>query len=384
MAGVYRVLGFNETVARLGSAVPYIAGIVAAFFLARSLANRLGFDRLLSSVAGLLAAFLLAFNEQSVEMARTARGDWLAVLLLFLGWLCVSKASRASTQGIIWVSAGFVLLLLATLTHPALGGPAAGLIGAVVFCSSRLGISRRTALVGIMASAGLVLLPYGIWSLLHFHEWRSQFLHVVIAAGTGNYGNFLSTQVGNVAGVVKYAPSIVAVILLGLAMFPWRVSPDAAGAVIGAGAVAAASTDPYIKFFLVISLVPAAAGIMRLSTRARKSYRRLTVALVLLALLNGFTFPVLRAYEIHRFYRQRDPMLVTQNIEQFVPRGAHLMGITGGVLRCHLRQSRVSPISSARRAAVGRDRKSSGPVSPCRRGVQAHVVCFASRDPARP
>ena len=30
MAGVYRVLGFNETVSRLGSAVPYIAGIVGA------------------------------------------------------------------------------------------------------------------------------------------------------------------------------------------------------------------------------------------------------------------------------------------------------------------------------------------------------------------
>ena len=28
MAGAYRVLGFNETVARLGSAIPYIAGIL--------------------------------------------------------------------------------------------------------------------------------------------------------------------------------------------------------------------------------------------------------------------------------------------------------------------------------------------------------------------
>ena len=185
MAGVYRVLGFNETVTRLGSAIPYIAGIVAVFFLARSLANRVGLDRLLSSVAGLLAAFLLAFNEQSVEMARSARGDWLAVLLLFLGWLCVSKVARAPTHGIIWVSAGFVLLLLATLTHPALGGPAAGIIVAVIFCSARLGISRRTALVGALASAGLVLLPYGVWSLLHFYEWRSQFLHTIISAGSG-------------------------------------------------------------------------------------------------------------------------------------------------------------------------------------------------------
>ncbi len=260
MAGVYRVLGFNETVARLGSAIPYIAGIVAVFFLARSLANRVGLDRLLSSVAGLLAAFLLAFNEQSIEMARSARGDWLAVLLLFLGWLCVSKVARAPTHGIIWVSAGFVLLLLATLTHPALGGPAAGIIVAVIFCAARLGISRRTALVGALASAGLVLLPYGIWSLLHFYEWRSQFLDGIIAAGSGNYGSFLSTQVGNVAEVVKYAPAIVAVILLGLAVFPWRMSPDAAGALIGASAVAAASTDSYMKFLFVISLVPAVVG----------------------------------------------------------------------------------------------------------------------------
>ena len=329
MAGVYRVLGFNEMVTRLGSAIPYIAGIVAVFFLARSLANRVGLDRLLSSVAGLLAAFLLAFNEQSVEMARSARGDWLAVLLLFLGWLCVSKVAHAPTHGIIWVSAGFVLLLLATLTHPALGGPAAGIIVAVIFCSARLGISRRTALVGALASAGLVLLPYGVWSLLHFYEWRSQFLHGIIAAGSGNYGSFLSTQVGNVAEVVKYAPAIVAVILLGLAVFPWRMSPDAAGALIGASAVAAASTDSYMKFLFLISLVPAVAGIILLSTKVRKSYRQLTVALVLLALLNGFAFPVLRAYEIHQFYRQRDPMLVTKNIERFVPRGAHLMGIPG-------------------------------------------------------
>ena len=329
MAGVYRVLGFNETVTRLGSAIPYIAGIVAVFFLARSLANRVGLDRLLSSVAGLLAAFLLAFNEQSIEMARSARGDWLAVLLLFLGWLCVSKVAHAPTHRIIWVSAGFVLLLLATLTHPALGGPAAGIIVAVIFCSARLGISRRTALVGALASAGLVLLPYGVWSLLHFYEWRSQFLHGIIAAGSGNYGSFLSTQVGNVAEVVKYAPAIVAVILLGLAVFPWRMSPDAAGALIGASAVAAASTDSYMKFLFLISLVPAVVGIILLSTKVGKSYRQLTVALVLLALLNGFAFPVLRAYEIHQFYRQRDPMLVTKNIERFVPRGAHLMGIPG-------------------------------------------------------
>ena len=223
MAGVYRVLGFNEMVTRFGSAIPYIAGIVAVFFLARSLANRVGLDRLLSSVAGLLAAFLLAFNEVSVEMSRSARGDWLAVLLLFLGWLCVSKVAHAPTHGIIWVSAGFVLLLLATLTHPALGGPAAGIIVAVIFCSARLGISRRTALVGALASAGLVLLPYGVWSLLHFYEWRSQFLHGMIAAGSGKYGSFLSTQVGDVAEVVKYAPAIFAVILLGLAVFPWRM-----------------------------------------------------------------------------------------------------------------------------------------------------------------
>ena len=260
MAGVYRVLGFNETVTRLGSAIPYIAGIVAVFFLARSLAKRVGLGRPLSSVAGLLAAFLLAFNEQSVEMARSARSDWLAVLLLFLGWLCVSKVARARAHGIIWVSAGFVLLLLATLTHPALGGPAAGIIVAVIFCSARLGISRRTALVGALASAGLVLLPYGVWSLLHFSEWRSQFFNGIIAAGTGNYGSFLSTQMVNVARVVEYAPAIVAVILLGLAVFPWRMSPDVAGALIGASAVAAASTDSYMKFLFLISLVPGSCG----------------------------------------------------------------------------------------------------------------------------
>jgi 4-amino-4-deoxy-L-arabinose transferase-like glycosyltransferase len=329
MAGVYRTFGFNETAARLGGAIPYIAGIVAIFFLARSLTNRVGLGRMLGSVAGLLAAFLLAFNEQSIEMARSARSDWLAVLLLLLGWLCVSKVAHAPTHRFLWVSAGFVLLLLATLTHPALGGPAAGIIVAVIFCAAKFGISRRTALVAALASAGLALLPYGVWSLLHFNEWRSQFLDGIVAAGSGNYGSFLSVQAGNVAEVVKYAPAIVVVILLGLAVFPWRMSPDAAGAFIGASAVAAASTDPYMKFLLLISLVPAAVGIILLGSRVGKSYRRLTVALVLLALLNGFAFPVLRAYEIHRFYRQRDPMLVTKNIEQFVPRGAHLMGIPG-------------------------------------------------------
>ncbi len=327
MAGAYRVLGFNETVARLGSATPYIAGIVAVFFLARSVANRVGLDRLLCSAAGLLAAFLLAFNEQSIEMARSARSDWLGVLLLFLGWLCVSKVARAPTRRSIWVSAGFVLMLLATLTHPALGGPAAGIIVAVICCGARLGISRRTALVATLASAGLVLLPYGVWSLLHFNVWRSQFLDGIIAAGSGNYGSFLSTQMANVAGIIEYAPAIVAVILLGLAVFPWRMSPDGAGALIGASAVAAASTDSYMKFLVLISLVPAVVGVIRLGAKAGKRYRQLTVALALLALLNGFAFPVLRAYTIRQFYRQRDPMLVTENIERFVPRGAHLMGI---------------------------------------------------------
>ena len=338
MAGVYRVLGFNEMVTRLGSAIPYIAAIMAVFFLARSLANRVGLGRLLSSVAGLLAAFLVAFNEQSVQMARSARSDWLALLLLLLGWLCVSKVAHAATRRTIWISAGFVLLLLAALTHPAMGGPAAGIIVAVIFCSARLGISRRAALVGALASAGLVLLPYGVWSLLHFDEWRSQFLNTMFLAtivkpGSGIqgslHGSFLSTQVGNVAELVKYSPAIVAVILLGLAVFPWRMSPDAVGALIGASAVAAASTESYMNFLFLISLVPAVVGIILLSTKVRKSYRQLTAALVLLALLNGFAFPVLRAYEIHQFYRQRDPMLVTKNIERFVPRGAHLMGIPG-------------------------------------------------------
>jgi hypothetical protein len=327
MAGAYRVLGFNETVARLGSATPYIAGIVAVFFLARSVANRVGLDRLFCSAAGLLAAFLLAFNEQSIEMSRSARSDWLGVLLLFLGWLCVSKVAHAPTRRSIWVSAGFALMLLATLTHPALGGPAAGIIVAVIFCGARLGISRRTALVATVASAGLVLLPYGVWSLLHFNVWRTQFLDVIIASGSGSYGSFLSTQVGNVLGVVEYAPAIVAVILLGLAVFPWRMSPDAAGALIGASAVAAASTDSYMKFLVLISLVPAMVGVIRLGAKVGKRYRQLTVALAVLALLNGFAFPVLRAYTIRQFYRQRDPMLVTENIKRFVPRGAHLMGI---------------------------------------------------------
>ena len=84
-----------------------------------------------------------------------------------------------------------------------------------------------------------------------------------------------------------------------------------------------------MKFLFLISLVPAVVGIILLSTKVGKSYRQLIVALILLALLNGFAFPVLRAYEIHQFYRQRDPMLVTKNIERFVPRGAHLMGIPG-------------------------------------------------------
>ena len=384
MAGVYRALGFNEMLTRLGSAIPYIAGIVVVFFLARSLANRVGLDRLLSSVAGLLAAFLLAFNEQSVEMARSARGDYLAVLLLFLGWLCVSKASHAQTRRIIWVSAGFALLLLAALTHPALGGPAVGIIVAVIFCSARFGVSRRTALAGALASAVLVLLPYGLWSLLHFDDWRSQFLHGALAAGTGKYGSFLSTQVGNVAGVVKYAPAIVGVILLGLAVFPWRMSPDVAGALIGASALAVASTDSYMKFLFLISLAPATAGIILLSAKVGKRYRQLTVALVLLALLNGFAFPVLRAYEIHKFYRQRDPMLVTKNIEQFVPRGVHLMGIPGVYFAVISDRAEFREFQLLYGLAVGRYRKSSGPVSPRRRAVQADVVCFAPRDPARP
>ena len=80
---------------------------------------------------------------------------------------------------------------------------------------------------------------------------------------------------GNVAEVVKYAPAIVAVILLGLAVFPWRMSPDAAGALIGASAVAAASTESYMKFLFLISLVPAVAGIILLSTKVGKSYRQL-------------------------------------------------------------------------------------------------------------
>jgi 4-amino-4-deoxy-L-arabinose transferase-like glycosyltransferase len=327
MAGAYRLLGFSQTVTRLGSAVPYLAGIVVAFFLIRVLAGRVGLDRRLSSVAGLLAAFLIAFNEQSIWMARSARGDSFGVLLVLLGWLCVAKVAHASAYKTVWVSSGFVLLLLAALTHPALGGPAVGLIAAAVCFAARLGISRRTALLGLLTSALLVLLPYGAWSLLHFYEWRAQLLHCVISAGSMRYGSFLSTQLSYLVGVAKYSPVIIAVLLIGLIVFPWRTSPDAAGALIGATTVTLASTDPYIRFLLQISLAPAVVGIVLLSTRVRPNYRRFTTALVLLAALNAFAFPVLRAYEVHKYYHQRDPMLVTENITRFVPRGAHLIGI---------------------------------------------------------
>jgi 4-amino-4-deoxy-L-arabinose transferase-like glycosyltransferase len=329
MAGGYRVLGFNETVARLGSAIPYIAGIIVAFFLVRSIANRIGLDRLLSSIAGLLAAFLLAFNEQSIEMARSGRADWLAVLLLFLGWLCVSKVAHAPTHKLIWVCAGFVLLLLAGLTHPALAAPGVGIIVAVVFRPARLGVSRRTALTACLVSAGLVVLPYGAWVLPHFGDWQAQFLHGVFVAGSGKYGSFLSTQTGNVAGIFRYEPAIVVVIILGLAVFPWGAFPDAIGTLVGIGAVAAGSTDSYMKFLLLIALVPAVVGLVLRVMKGKNRYRQLTAALVVLALLNGFMFPVLRAYQIHQFYRQNSPTLVTVNTERFVPRGSHLIGIPG-------------------------------------------------------
>jgi 4-amino-4-deoxy-L-arabinose transferase-like glycosyltransferase len=327
LAGAHRVFGFNETVTRLGSAVPYLAAIIAAFFLARSLADRIGLDRRLSAVAGLLGAILLAFNNQSAEMARDARPDAFGVLLVLLGWLCVSKVTYITKNRAIWLSSGFVLLLLGTFTHPAFGGPAAGIVVAVIFFSRRLGISRRMAVGAALVSAAAVLLPYGVWSLLHFYEWRSQFLHVIISAGSMRNGSFLSAQLGSLWTDLKSSPMIVGVTLLGLAAFRWRVSPETAGALIGATAVAAASTDPYIKFLLELALAPAAVGMMLWYARAGKKYRRLTVALIVLATLNGLVFPAFRAYEIHKYYQQRDPMLVTRNIARFVPRGAHLIGV---------------------------------------------------------
>ena len=325
MAGAYRVLGFSEIVTRLGSAIPYVAGIAAAFFLVRSLARRVGLDRLLSSVAALVAACLVAFNQQSDEMARSGRADWLAVVLLFLGWLCVSKVARAPAHGTIWVSIGFALLVLAGLTHPAVATPAVGVIVAVTFCSATVRLSRRALLAGFL-SAGLIAASYGTWCLLHFDVWRVQFVHHVVSAGSGQSGSFLSTQAGNVSTFVKHEPFIVAVVLVGLAAFPWRAIPDALGAIIGMGAVAAISTESYWNFLLLIAMVPAAVGLVVLTTRAASHYRILIAGLVVLALLNGLAFPVLRAYEIHEFYGQRDPMVVTVNIERFVPRGSHLMG----------------------------------------------------------
>jgi 4-amino-4-deoxy-L-arabinose transferase-like glycosyltransferase len=327
LAGMYRVFGFNETVTRLGSAVPYLAAIIAAFFLARLLADRIGLDRRFSAVAGLLGAVLLAFNEQSIEMARNARPDALGVLLVLLGWLCVSKVTYAAKNRAIWLSSGFLLLLLATLTHPAFGGPAAGIIVAVISFPGRLGISRRTAVAAAVATAAVALLPYAAWSLLHFYEWRSQFLHVIVSAPSMRYGNFLIAQLGSVRTALKSSPMIAAVTVLGLAAFRWRASPETAGALIGATAVAVASSDPYFKLLLPVALAPTAAGIVLRYARAGTNYRRLTAALIVLAALNGLVFPVARAYEIHKNYQQRDPMVVTRNIERFVPRGAHLMGM---------------------------------------------------------
>ncbi len=384
MAGVYRILGFDETLARLGSAVPYIAGIIVAFFLVRSIANRIGVTKPLSSLAGLVAAFLIAFNEQSVEMARSGRADWLAVLLLFLGWLCISHIAHTPTHELIWGSVGFALLLIAGLTHPALGAPAVGIIVAVIFCSSRFGLSRRTALLACLLSTVLVVLPYVAWIAPHFGDWQAQFLHGVVASGSGSYGSFLSAQIGNVMGVLKYEPAIVAVIIIGLAFFPWRASPDSVGALIGIGIVAAVSTDSYIKFFLLVALVPAPVGLLFQIKRNGNRYRQLAVALMVLAAMNGFMFPALRAYEIHQFFRQRSPALVTANIERFVPRGSHLIGNSRSVLCRRRRRCGVPLFSNAVRREMGQHCESSGSVSPRSGAVQADLVCLAYHGPALP
>jgi hypothetical protein len=329
MGAAYRVFGFSEIAARLGSAIPYIGGIVTAFFLTRSISSNIGLARRHASVAGLLAAFLIAFNEQSIIIARSGRPDSLAILLLFLGWTIVTRVIRVSAHRLIWVTAGFSFMQLAGLTHPALAAPPAGIILATTFRPTRFGITRRTVLAAGLASVGLVTLPYAAWALSDLHDWRAQFLHVVVSAGSGHYGSFLSAQLQNVVQTLQHQPAIVLLIIIGIAAFPWRQSLDSSGALIGMGIVAAASTDSYIKFLFLIALIPAAAGLVRLATKLKDTYRRLTTVLIMLGLLNGLMFPLLRAYEIHQFYRQRDPMLITDNIARFVPHGAHLMGISG-------------------------------------------------------
>ena len=330
MAGAYRLFGFNETVARLGSAVPYLAGILAGFFLVRSISMRIGLRGRRAMTAGLLGTVLLAFNQQSIQTARGGRPDWLAVLLLFLGWFIVDQARQAGGHRPAYLITGFAVLQLAGLTHPALAAPATGITLATIIRPSWLGISRRMALGTGLAGAGLVILPYAIWIISYFNDWRIQFLHVIISSGSGRWNSFLSTQLHNFILDFKYQPAIVILIILGLAAFPWRAAPDGIGAVVGIGVVAAGSTDPYFKFLLLIAIIPTATGILLLATNGRATYRRSTVGLAVLATLNGVLFPLARAYAIHQFYWQRDPMLVTKNIEQFVPHGAHLMG-GGGV-----------------------------------------------------
>jgi 4-amino-4-deoxy-L-arabinose transferase-like glycosyltransferase len=327
-AGAYRLLGFNETVARLGSAVPYLAGILVGFFLIRSISTRIGLSRQHAAIAGLLGAGMLAFNQQSIQMARGGRPDLLAVLLVFLGWLIVDRTRQrqSSTRRAAHLTAGFAVMQLAGLTHPALAAPAAGITLATIVRPSWLGIPRRTAVSTGLAGAGLVMLPYAIWVMPHFSLWRIQFFDVIIEAGSGKWGNFLSTQTSSFTGTFKYEPAIVILVIFSLAAFPWRTAPDVMGAVTGIGLVAVASSRGYFFFLVFFTFIPAATGIVVLATATRKAYRRLAVALTMLAALNCILFSLVRAYTIHQFYRQSGT-LVTENIERFVPHGAHLIGV---------------------------------------------------------
>jgi 4-amino-4-deoxy-L-arabinose transferase-like glycosyltransferase len=327
MAGIYRVVGFSQLTVRLGSAIPYILTIPLSYLVAKRLAKTVlrnkkdSFWGIYGS--GLVAAFLVAFNEQSLEMARSGRPDEFAILLVLVGLLVLIEGRSRNSRALNVI--GMTVASFSVLVHPFMIFPIGGIACALIVSS----IQRRQflatdnfGLLGIIPALIIAL----IWITGDFSAWKTQFARHMF--GAANSGTF-KQHIANFIDPLHLELVIVVVVVVGAILAIQSRNALAAGTLGGLLIGVVLSSESYFKFLLVFLIVFGVPGVVKSFINMRRTFvKRIVVGgIISIACLNGFAFVALRAVEITIKYHERDPQLVTSDIAKHVPRGARVLGI---------------------------------------------------------
>lgn len=315
MAGVFSIVGFSQTTARLGSAIPYLVAIVIAWRLSRRLAVDLELSHSAIAAAGVISAVIFAFNRTSLEMARSGRSDYLALCLL-IGGVALAMRDRSRPAGAFVASVG-------AFTHPVVAFPAVALLIAALRNASP-GNAYKLLLGPLLVTGAATA-----WVLSNPGLVRSQFIgHVLGAAGSHGLREAVLVRVENFVLLARYEPFLVLLLVTGVVIAAMkRRDSEPMAALLGILIATVVIGETYWKYAIALAIPIAVPNLLGMRVRFRPALARLVVGLLIATTANGVAFALLRAYEIRARYEQRSPAAITNHYSDVVPEGARVVGI---------------------------------------------------------